>query len=433
VQPPMNTGFSRVLTSLQAAFEAIFDALGGWRYKIESWTIIPLVEGLMRIWYHLDPRVYVQGLRIKRVSDGNHGLKSNKYVVFLIFSTAPLPAFTTNALAAIERSPFNLVIVSNASLDAYLRAELMERCHLLIERANVGRDFGGYKDALSLLFRRTPNIERIVLLNDSVFFFQRGLDRLFADLDGPHEFIGLTEVLQIHYHVQSFILSFGSNLVRSRVFRRFWKRYRPIGTRRWAIHKGEVGLTRRLTRAGYRPHILYQAAQLIPHLRSKPAREVLESVRLLPSFERRLLYRSFQQIVGTEDASEAEFEAISQGVRAVSAGPGGPRPAPLKGLGAQLEVMDRWSFEIFANNLIAMIAKRNQAHAGGFLFMRYLGMPVIKRDIFYREIYTLEEIHGLLSDLNEPLRDEAMSDLRRAGSAMYLRGLWRILYNHGSI
>lgn len=419
----MNTGL----------FEGFLQALHGWRYWIESWTIIPLVEGLLRIWYHLDPRVYLEDLRIRRLSEGNQGLKSNKYVIFVLFSAAPLPAFTANALAAIERSPFNLVIVSNASLDAYLRAELMERCHLLIERANVGRDFGGYKDALSLLFRRTPNIERVVLLNDSVFFFQRGLDRLFTELDGPYEFIGLTEVLQIHYHVQSFMLSFGPNLVRSRVFRRYWKRYRPIGTRRWAIHKGEVGLTRRLTRAGYRPHILYQAAQLIPHLRSKPAREVLESVRLLPSFERRQLYRSFQNIVGAEDASEAEFEAISQGVRAISAGPSGSSHGPLHGLASQLEVMDRWSFDIFANNLIAVIAKRNQAHVGGFLFMRYLGMPVIKRDIVYREIYMLEEIYRMLSDFNEPLRDEAMSDLRRAGSGMYLKGLWRILYNHGSI
>ena len=430
----MNTGlFSQALTSIQAIFGAVLEALYRWRYKIESWTIIPLVEGLMRIWYHLDPRVYVQALRIKRISDGNQDLKSNKYVIFLIFSTAPLPAFTTNALAAIERSPFNLVIVSNASLDAYLRTELMERCHLLIERANVGRDFGGYKDALSLLFRRTQNIDRIVLLNDSVFFFQRNLDRLFAELDGPHEFIGLTEVLQIHYHVQSFMLSFGPNLVRSRAFRRFWEKYRPIGTRRWAIHKGEVALTRRLTRAGYRPHILYQAAQLIPHLRSKTAREVLESVRLLPGFERRLLYPSFHKIIGTEDASDAEFETISQGVRAVSSARGGPRSAPLTGLASHIEVMDSWSFDIFANNLIAMIAKRNQAHAGGFLFMKYLGMPVIKRDIFFREIYTLEEIHHLLSDFNEPLRDEVMSDLRRAGSGMYLRGLLRILYNHGSI
>src|SRR5262249_37629603 len=153
------------------------------------------------------------------------------------------------------------------------------------------------------------------------------------------------------------------------------------------IHKGEVRLTRRLTKAGFRPYVLFQAAQLIPHLRPRPAREVLEAVRLLPSYCRRQVYREFNRIVGSDRAS---LEAISQGVHTVAPGGAPSKPATLAALSGQLETMDRWSFHIFTNSLIATIAKRNQVHVGGFLFMKYLGLPIIKRDIFFREVYTLE-------------------------------------------
>jgi hypothetical protein len=58
----------------------------------------------------------------------------------------------------------------------------------------------------------------------------------------------------------------------------------------------------------------------------------------------------------------------------------------------------------------------DQAHVGGFLFMKYLGLPIIKRDIFFREVYTLEEIYWVSSEFNGPLRDEIMADLRRGGT-----------------
>lgn len=430
----MSNGIGRrgIWAAIGSAFEAVGFRLYRLRRTLETWFIIIPIEGLMRVWLHLDARVYFEGLRVRRVTDGNIGLKSNRYVILALYANAPLPAFTTNVIDAIEKSPLNLVIVSNARLDPYLRAELADKCHLLIERANLGRDFGAYKDGISVLMRREGDIGRLILLNDSMFFFQRGLDKLVAALDGKEDFIGLTEVFQFHYHVQSFMLSFGPAVIRSAAFRKFWRRYRPISTRRWSIHNGEVALSRRLTKAGFRPYILYQAAQLIPHLRTRPIREVLESVRFLPAVCRKPLYREFDAIIGTENASVAEFEAISQGVRTVA--PGAPARLPnLPDMGAQLDTMDRWSFEIFANKLIATIAQRNQAHVGGFLFMKYLGLPAIKRDIFFREVYSLEEIYRILSDFNEPLRDEVMADLRRGGTAMHFRGLKWLLYSHGSI
>lgn len=412
----------------------VFDAIGGivheiW-YAIESWTIVLAAEILMRAWYHLNPSVYWQRLRIQSVRAGKAEKKSAKFAVLVMHTNSPLASFTETVINAINKSSFNLVVVANGSITPLLRSQLLDACHILIERKNLGRDFGAYKDAISVIINQEREIQRLVLMNDSMFYFHRGLDKLIADLDSPQEFIGLTEVFEHHYHVQSFLLSFGFHAIHHYKFKKFWKRYRPISTRRWAIHKGEVALSRCMTRAGFRPQILFQAAQLIPHLRTRPVREILESVRLLPSYCRLGLYREFDKFIGSDGLTISDFEAISQGVRPI--GPGN-RPAGLSGISSQLDTMDRWSFEIFGNKLVNLIAKRNQVHVGGFLFMRYLGLPTIKRDIFYRGVYSLEEVYRILSDFNEPLRDEVMADLRRGGTSVHFKGLRRILHSHGSI
>ena len=406
------------------------------RWGVEFVTIIPLVEGFVRLWFHLDPRVYSERLRIRSVTEGDVEKKSNRYVVLALYEKVALPTFTMNLINAIDRSALNLIVVSNSALSSLLKAQLLEKCHMLIERSNLGRDFGAYRDGICILLHRFKNIERLVLLNNSLFYFNRGLDDLVARLNGEAEFIGVTEVFQFHYHVQSYALSFGAQMMRNNSFLRFWKRYKPISSRRWSIHKGEVRLTRKLTKAGFRPHILYQAAELASRLAMRPIRELLELVRLLPTDVRLELYEEFRKILGTEENPEpiSTIETISQGVRDFKTGHNvDVDKNSMQFISDHAATMERWGFEIFTNRIISAIAARNQIHAGGFFFVKYLGLPIIKRDIFYREVYPLEDIHRILSEFGEPLRDEVMADLRRGGTGANLKGLWRMLHNHGSI
>jgi Rhamnan synthesis protein F len=425
-----------ILEAVSGLMTGFAETIKYYRLWIELWTVIPLVEGLIRLWYHLDPRVYAQALRIRTITEGNADKKSNRYVILALYTPEPLPAFTQNIINAIERSPLNLIIVSNTKLEPLMRAQLLEKSILLIERANLGRDFGAYRDAINIALKRIKKMERLILLNDSLFYFERGLDKFVARLDGQQEFIGVTEVFQYHYHVQSFALSFGPRVLRNRRFLKFWKKYRPISTRRWSIHKGEVALTHRLTKAGFRPHILYQAADLIPGLNALPIREVLELVQLLPTYFRSSLYDEFDRILGGDGSAEslASIEAISEGVRPSRRGGGPPFLGNvLQQISDQAEAMNRWSFDYFRKKIVSTITGGNQMHVGGFLFVKYLNLPAIKRDIFYREVYSLEDIHWILTSFGEPVRDEAMADLRRAGTAAHLNIFLRLLFRHGSI
>lgn len=427
---PKSTRRSRKFRISQI-FRRVGLKIGHW---IDTRLIIPVTEGIWRVLAHLNPRLYSERLRTRRITEGLVEKKSDKYAVFVIYSKTALPAFTTNFLDAVSRSNLNLVIVSNLRLTPIVRAQLQDRCHLLLERFNLGRDFGGYKDGISLVLKHCEHPERILLVNDSVFFFAKGLDRMLAGLDGPQDFIGVTEVLQHHYHVQSYMLSFGRNVLNNKYFKKFWKKYRPVSTRRWAIHKGEVGLTRLLTGEGFRPQILFQAAQLTPHLHRRTVREALESIRFLPESLREPLYGDFNEIIGEGEEAEslATLEAISQGVRAVPMRKG-PDSGIFARISARAETMEKWNFQVLNNTIISTIANGNQIHIGGFLFMQLLGCPIIKRDIFFREVFTLEEVYQILSSVNEPLLDEVISDLRRGGTAKYLKGYRRILYRYGSI
>lgn len=404
-------------------------------YLLGLFAVVLPYEGAMRLWYHLDPRIWRESRRIKTVTEGRVGRKGQTYVLLVLFARHHLPAFTRTLLDAIARSDINLAVISNTEFSPSLREELLERACLLIERADLGRDFGAYKDGLSILQTRFPAMDRVILMNDSVFYFEKGLDTMLRELRGPADLIGTTETFEFHYHIQSFILSFSRALLDNPRFRQFWKSYRPIGTRRWSIHKGEVGFTRRMMKAGIRPHILYHAPALGGHLRNHAAREILAATDYLPSIWRRLLQGEFARLARRQMVSSRANVAFA-GRSLQYAGSDENKVAPDIMTAVRETVsagtdFQRWQLDGFVNRMVALIAKHNQCHTGGFLFSRYLGMPFAKRDLFLRQVYTLPEIYDLMSE--QPLRDEIMADLRQRGSGAQLKGLRRILHSYGAI
>ena len=372
--------------------------LGGWAgYQIEHAFVLAL-EGIQRLFNRLDPRVYSQAMRIRSVREGGDDKAGGKFFVLVLYCTDTLPTFTRTIIDAVVPSPFNLVIVSNAQLTDGLAEELRGKSRLLIERNNVGRDFGGYKDGIAIVLRRF-DVERLVIANDSVFYLSEGLDELLAKLDGPHDLIGVSEVYDHHYHVASFLMSFGRRVVESAVFREFWRRYKPLGSRRWAIFRGEGDLSAQLLRGGFRPHILYRAVHLRPHLANHDV-----VVPLLP-----LQVRAW--LAGSGEArSSTLLHKIGIALKWLR---GSPRSKPD---GADL--------------VIDEVMGRNQMHAAGLMFRKFMGLPLIKRDLYYRDVYSLDDLAAAVADQPPTLREEIMADLRRRGTAERLGPFGRLLHRH---
>ena len=103
-------------------------------------------------------------------------------------------------------------------------------------------------------------IRKLILANDSIYVLP-GIEKTISDIQSSGEqYQGLTEVYEYHYHVGSHFLAFGESVLQSDWFRRFWRGYKPLSTRKHSIWKGEVGLTETLIqRAGFVPRILFDA------------------------------------------------------------------------------------------------------------------------------------------------------------------------------
>ena len=348
--------------------------------------LLSAAEALWRTRFRLDPRLYSERGRIRSITEGLAIRPSNKFAVFLIYAPSTIPDFTINLVDALNRAAYNLIVVSNAQLDSVTRANLLTRCRLLVERVNFGRDFGGYKDGISIAFRRFPNIERLIVANDSVFYFESGLDELVRDLERPEDFIGVSETLDHHYHVASFLLSFGPRVLRDPVFRQFWESYLPISTRMWVVLEGEGALTKRLVDAGYRPHILFRAEQLVPKLQILNGSKGDDAMALFPRRIRKLLSVRLDQ-------GHASVDHLAAAV-------------------------------------VEEVLKSNQMHAAGFAFMKLLGLPLFKRDIAYRQVYTLSEVKRIVSDLGLAMQADIIDDLGRRTPPLRMNVVRSMLYRH---
>lgn len=121
-----------------------------------------------------------------------------------------------------------------------------------IEINNFGRDFASYKTGFQHVYAAEwhENCPRVLMVNDSVFFSTRGLDRFIEDMiQTDIEVLGSTENYEIEYHLGSFFISIGSNVLKAKKFREFWKRYRLSDVRPVVIHKGEMKLSKTLKRS----------------------------------------------------------------------------------------------------------------------------------------------------------------------------------------
>lgn len=395
-------------TGLSCAFKGVASAVLRIPYYLEH-ALVLAFESLQRLRWRLDPRLHDEKLRIRQITEGAVPKETAKFVIFVIYAEGALPRFTMNFVAATRQSAFNLIVVANSQLTTATRQQLLENCCLLIERDNIGQDFGGYKDGISVVRSRFPQARRIVLANDSVYYLPDGLDRLLADLDGEHDFIGVSEVFDHHYHVASFLVSFGPRVLESAAFQQFWVNYLPIGTRRWAIFWGEGALTAELVAAGFRPHILFRAQALEPHLHSQSAAHLSASIALLPAVGRKLMAGSLRKMRLREQARR--LEAMPRGGVAEIIH-GDPQP-----------VIDA---------LVGAVEARNQMHMGGFLFRRLMGLPLIKRDIVFRQVHTQGELAHALGDIDTILLEEILRDACRRGTTADF-GIWRkVLSRHSA-
>ncbi|OAN71202.1 hypothetical protein A8B83_12115 [Rhodobacteraceae bacterium EhC02] len=146
-----------------------------------------------------------------------------------------------------------------------------------IERSNFGRDFGSYKTGFLHLFSRRweGTCPRLLMLNDSVFYASRGLDKFIDELaTSQTEVLGGTENYEIEYHLGSFCISMAQSVLKADRFKAYWKGYRLTDVRPVVIKRGEMKLSKTLKRCVSMPsefRALYSSDRFLNEVRVNPA------------------------------------------------------------------------------------------------------------------------------------------------------------------
>lgn len=152
-------------------------------------------------------------------------------------------------LVAAGYAPF---VVSNAPVSQADLEALRGRTWRLIERPNFGYDFGGYRDGLFLLRRWNLRPERLVILNDSIWYpLWPGDTTLQRAEAAPFDVTG-TILRRRHAtrFLESYFFSIRGPILDHPGFRAFWDGLRLTSNKYKVIRRGERGFGVALSAAG---------------------------------------------------------------------------------------------------------------------------------------------------------------------------------------
>jgi hypothetical protein len=317
---------------------------------------------------------------------GELSFDNGRFAIFLIWQPKTIPWYVQNAIDALAEAKINVILVVNHPLKGEMRQALAKQSRFILIRDNTGFDIGGYQDATNFV-REQFSIERLLYINDSIYFFRDGLTDMFRRMaDSNSDICTVFENWEFRYHVQSFCFSVSRKIFDLPNFVEFWNGYLPVSSRLWAIQRGEIGLSRAIVPVADTFEIIYTPNDIRAHLKDMTISELLRLNTHLPvrirlnNSERRL------QRATVEDY------------------------------------------------LIEQISSYSQIHTGGFLYRRYLDAPIIKRDLVYRMQFSIYDVKDCLeASGHEGHIDDILSDMRRKGAGNQLPLIKKIQFLEGII
>ena len=236
--------------------------VAGWLPRVMKWPALAFRRAYVRV------TMYAQFLASLRHTGGtfvrarhvgaDRLIDGAKVAVFAHFDAAGVVHdFVIYYLRALRGAGYTIVFVSNApDFGAASLQRVLPLSALVLLRANVGYDFGAYKDGIEAL-GELSRFEHLVLANDSVYGPLFDLSEILARCDAGADIWGMTDNWAGGYHLQSYFLLFrGRALVRPEL-KAFFRSVRPVQSKQWLILRYEIGLTQAMQRAGLRCAALF--------------------------------------------------------------------------------------------------------------------------------------------------------------------------------
>lgn len=235
-------------------------------------VVVQLVSAPLGLWRKFTTRRYYDLVTTQKIRKTRGAIKLGPEIaVYLIFPSKSVQGSHLFTLAEMRRAKISPIVVSNERLSEEDRKTLSKLCAYIIERPNVGYDFGGYREGILSVAAQLPSVKRLWLLNDSAWLIPqplswfdqaRALEKDYVAATSssglqkidPENFRDVSDVFSTdtrQFHYASYALSIGPSILRDPNFLRFWQRYQLTDDKHLTVRRGERGLTRWVIRNGY--------------------------------------------------------------------------------------------------------------------------------------------------------------------------------------
>lgn len=187
--------------------------------------------------------------------------------------------YIVHHLRALRELCDEIVFVTTSRPPPEELARVTPWCARTLQKENLGYDFGMWRLALEEV--ALERWDELVLTNSSVFGPLVPLGRVFDRMaERRCDVWGMTDNVEIAWHLQSYFLVFRKRVLDSDAFRLFWSSVLPYRDKRQVIRSYEVGLSRFLIEQGF----VLEAFVRLAVVRELHRLPLLEGVPLLRRF-----------------------------------------------------------------------------------------------------------------------------------------------------
>jgi hypothetical protein len=306
-----------------------------------------------------------------------------RLAIFAAFHGSEVSFSNLAYLRSLQAAGFQVVYLHNGPLSAATVEKLEPLCAAVLERPNLGQDWGCFKDGFLNLRRYgwLDNIEWLLFCNDSVHFlgdqvgaqFARRLDNELEKM--PEPLLALNENLQLWQHLQSFFVAVRPEVFNSARFIQFWKDYLPLSHRYHAINKGEVRWSLKVLNH-YSRRVLYSPTALFEY-----ASRAYEDEDWL-GISRLLIPKCCGSVVDGLRSHLAEEIGADEDRHKI------PRS------GGRFTTSYVYWDQLMA--LMGILESTNTSHSCALMFCGLLESPFLKKDICRHNTYTLSQVKQFL-------------------------------------
>jgi hypothetical protein len=239
--------------------------------------------------------------------------------VMLLYQPKGLSAAVRLAIDALRDSGAVPVFVSNLPLSAADRATLAALAWRVVERPNMGYDFGGYREGITQITQAGLDPDHLWILNDSTWFpvcdVEHPLTRLIDDsADVSGAMVHLDGRDADKDYAESYFLAFPKTTLQHPAFTAFWRNYPLYNTKTTVIRRGELGFSQAMRAAGLRVQSRMNNAAFLARLDTQTA-EFLHKTLIYGGLTDKPLTAERAELLAAADGSEVWRAAALDHIR----------------------------------------------------------------------------------------------------------------------